>query len=229
MPEFDVMAVGAHPDDVDFCLGGILAKLADHGYSIAIVDLTTGQKGTNGTSHIRKKEGEKAASLIGAERFFLDFEDGFLQDTPKLRIAVGSMIRKLKPRIVFAPVWKGEMSHPDHLAAGTLCRNAVRYARIKKMIPRLKSHSPEGILHYLFPYQESPDFLIDVSDYVELWKEMMHCHESQLKTYDYPEWNLTAARRYGDMIGTEYAQGLVKGNPVVVDDPMTIARVAREI
>ena len=97
------------------------------------------------------------------------------------------------------------------------------------MIPHLKKHSADGILHYLFPYQESPDFLIDISPYVDTWKEMMNCHESQLKTFDYPDWNLRAARRYGDMIGTEYAQGLIKGNPIVVDNPMHIARGSREL
>lgn len=226
---FDILAIGAHPDDVDFCLGGILAKMAAEGSAVAILDLTSGEKGTHGTPTIRRKEGERAAQVIGAKRFFLDFEDGSIADSPEGRKKIARVIRDLKPKLVFAPLWKGEMSHPDHFACGQLARNAVRYARLEKMVPNKKRHQVEGILHYLFPYQENPDFLIDVTPYKDLWKEMMLCHASQMKTFDYVGWNMRSARKFGDMAGVEYAQGLIKGNPVIVDTPLIISRGTREV
>lgn len=226
---FDVLAIGAHPDDVDFCIGGVLAKMAAEGGRVAILDLTLGEKGTHGTPEIRKKEGERAAEVIGAARFFLDFNDGSIVDSPDGRKKIAAVIRELMPKLVLAPLWKGEMSHPDHFASGQLARNAVRYARLEKMVPNTNKHQVDGILHYLFPYQENPDFLIDITPYKDLWKEMMMCHASQLKTFDYVGWNMRSARKFGDMAGVEYAQGLIKGNPVIVDSPLTISKGTREV
>lgn len=227
--QFDILAVGAHPDDVDFCMGGILAKMSAEGSKVAILDLTSGEKGTHGTPTVRRKEGEKAAIVIGAKRFFLDFKDGSITDTPEGRKKIARVIRQLKPKLVFAPLWKGEMSHPDHFGCGELSRHAVRYARLEKMVPRVKKHQVDGILHYLFPYQENPDFLVDITPYADVWKEMMMCHESQMKTFDYAGWNMRSARKFGDMAGVVYAQGLIKGNPIIVETPLVISRGIREV
>jgi len=225
----DILAFGAHPDDVDFTCGGLLAKMAALGHTIAIADLSDGGKGSNGSSEERRREGERAAAVVGAKRRYLDFVDGEIVDSYEGRLELVRVIREKRPKLVLAPLWKGEMNHPDHLACGTMARFACRYARFSKVLPELPPHKAEGILHYLFPAQQGPDFLVDVSDYLEPWKEMIRCHASQLKTNDYLGWNLRAASHWGVLIGAEYAVGLVKGNPIAVDDILALSNSAFEM
>lgn len=225
----DLLAFGPHPDDVEFGCGGILAKLADQGKDIVIVDLTLGEKGKNGSAEIRYKEGQSSAALIGAERIALDFKDCEVMDTYEGRLKLVKVIRQYKPKLILAPLWKGEENHPDHIATGLLARHACRYARFEKILPEFPVHWVEGILHYVPISYNDPDFLIDISDHVDTWRDMMKCHASQMQTNDYADWNLRQASKLGIQIGAAYAQALVKGNPVVVDDLMTIAKTTREI
>lgn len=225
----DVLAFGAHPDDCEFACGGILCKLAAAGKSIAIVDLSLGDKGSNGTVEERKEEGLEAAKLLGAKREYLDFNDCEIIDSYKGRLKLVKVIRYYQPKIVFAPMWKGEQNHPDHIACGLMARYACRYARFRNILPEVPPHRVGSILHYLFPANENPDFLIDVADYVDNWKKLMECHETQMKSNNYVEWNLKAAACFGIMTGTSHAQGLVKGNPLVIDDPMALSHGSLEI
>lgn len=223
----DILAFGAHPDDIEFGCGALLIKMAKQGKSIVMVDLTLGDKGTNGTVEIRRQESEAAAQVIGAKRVFLNFKDCEIIDSYAGRLELVKIIREYKPRLVLASYWKGEENHPDHIACGVMARYACRYARFRKILPDLPMHKPEGILHYFA--LGNPDFLIDISDELEMWKKMMHCHKSQMETFNYGDWCIRNAARWGICIGVEYAQGLIKGNPVQVDDLMTIARTSREI
>lgn len=225
----DVMAIGSHPDDIEFGCGGILAKMAAEGKKVLLVDLTVGEKGTNGTPEVRREEGHRAAGTIGAKRIFLDFNDCEIFDTYEGRLKLVEVIRTYKPKLILAPLWKGEMNHPDHLATGLMARYAFRYARLSKILPHLPPHQPDGILHYLYPTIETVDFIIDISDYVEVWKKMMACHASQHITHDFSAWNLLHAGKLGHIIGKPYAQGLIKGAPVIIDDLMTISKTMRHI
>jgi len=224
-----IMALGAHPDDIEFGCGGILAKMRHLGHSVVMVDLTSGEKGSHGTPDIRKKEGLKAAKLIGAERIFLDFPDCEISDTNEGRLELVKIIRKYGPQLVLAPMWEGAENHPDHVALGKMARYACRYARFSKILPEFTVHTVQGILHYLQRNFDKPNFLVDVSPFIEIWKEMILCHESQLKTFDYLDWSLRAASWLGMTIGVPYAQGLVSSNPIVIEDMMDIARGTREL
>lgn len=225
----DVLAFGAHPDDIEFGCGGILAKLAAQNKSIVMVDLTLGDKGTRGNPETRRKEAEAASAVIGAKRIFLDFADCEIIDSYEARLQLVKVIREYRPKLVLAPIWKGEQNHPDHLACGLMARYACRYARFAKILPEIPIHTPEGILHYLYSDYSSPDFLIDVTDHVETWKKMMLCHESQMKGYNYADWCLRAASFLGIMIHKPFAQGLVKGNAIQVEDVMSVAKSTKEI
>lgn len=225
----DVLVFGAHPDDVEFGCGGILVKLHAEGKRIVIVDLTLGEKATHGTPEVREIEGLASASLIGAERICLHFPDCQVMDTYEGRLELVKVIRAYRPKLVLAPIWKGEQNHPDHFATGLMARYACRYARIKNILPEMPIHWVEGILHYPPFNWNDPDFLVDVTPYVETWKQMMHCHESQMKTFDYADWNLKQASKLGMLIARPYAQALVKGNPIVIEDVMDISRSTREI
>lgn len=224
----DIVAFGAHPDDIEFGCGGILAKAASQGHSIVIVDLTTGEKATNGTPDIRCKEAQAAAQLIGATRLTLDFADCEVFDSYEGRLKLMRIIRKYRARLVLAPAWDGVQNHPDHLACGIMARHACRYARFANIEPEIPAHRPDGILHYL-PRGREPDILIDVSESVDLWRQMMETHQSQMRTLPYSEWMLKNAANYGIMINRPYAQGLISGNPIVVDDVMSVAKGTNEV
>lgn len=225
----DILAFGAHPDDLEFACGGILAKMASQGKKIVMCDLTLGDKGSNGTPEIRKDEGERAAAMIGAKRIFLDFADCEIADNYEGRLKLVRVIRQVRPRLVLAPMWKGTANHPDHIACGSMARAACRFARFRKIMPDLAPHKIDGILHYPPPTLDEVDFIIDVSEHVEIWKKMMRAHESQMNTFPYDEWNLKIASKFGMLIGVDYAQALVKGNPVVIEDLMQISCGIREI
>ncbi len=223
----DILAIGSHPDDLEFGVGGILAKMAARGSSIVMADMTSGEMGTNGIPEIRRKEAEAAAALIGAERVFLDLGDCQIADTPENRLEVVKLIRTYKPRVVLAPIWKGEMTHPDHIATGLIARAACRLARFAKIAPEIPIHKPEGILHYMV--HDTPNFIVDVSPYFDTWTQMMDCHKSQMKTNNYRDWNLRYASWWGLAIGKPYAQALIQGNPIEIDDLMHIAKGTREL
>lgn len=225
----DVLAFGAHPDDIEFGCGGILAKMHLQKKSIALVDLTSGDKGTKGDPELRREEGRAAAKLIGAERIFLDFKDCEIIDSYEGRLELVKIIRHFKPKLILGPPWKGDQNHPDHTACGQMLRYAARYARFSKILPDLAPHKIDGILHYAHPCHDEVDFLVDVSPVVEIWKAMMLCHRSQMQTYPYSDWCLRYASKQGILLGVEYAQGLLKGNPIIIDDPMTVSRGIREI
>lgn len=225
----DILAIGAHPDDVEFGCGGVLVKMAAQGKKIVICDLTMGDKGTNGTPELRMEEGRRSAGLIGAERIYLDFKDCEIFDSYESRLKVVTLIRRYRPRLVLAPYWKEEQNHPDHLACGIIARHACRLARFTKILPELPTVAVEGILHYLPPSYDTADILIDVSDSVELWRKMMESHASQMKTFDYAGWTLRQASKLGMLMGVSYAQGFIKGNPIVVEDLMVVAKGTREI
>lgn len=223
----DILAFGAHPDDIEFGCGGILAKLASQGKKIVLADLTVGEKGTNGTPEIRQSEGIEAARIIGAERLYLGFSDCEVFDTYEGRLKLTAVIRKYRPKLILTPYWKGEMNHPDHLATGLMTRHAFRYARLAKILPDLPTFQPDGLMHYLYPTLELVDFLVDVTDHMDTWKAMMAHHVSQHKTFDFTAWNLLHAARLGTLIGKPYAQGLVKGTPVIVEDLMSVSKCMR--
>lgn len=225
----DILVFGAHPDDIEFGCGGILAKLAAQGKTIVMVDLCLGEKSTYGNPEERRQEGKCSAEVIGATRAVLNFKDCEILDTYEGRLQFVKAIRHYKPRLVLAPMWEGVGNHPDHLACGSMARYACRYARFAKILPEIPIHWVEGILHYLSSTDTRLDFLIDVSEFVDVWKKMMSCHKSQMQNFRYDEWNLSIASKLGSHMGVAYAQGLAKGNPIVVADPFVVAQSTREL
>ena len=229
MESVDILAFGSHPDDVEFGCGAILIKMAKQGKSVAMADFTLGDKGTNGDPETRRNESLAAAAVVGAKRYFLDFKDCEIVDNYENRLKVVELIRKVRPKLVLVPMWTGTMNHPDHLICGQIVRYACRFARFAKILPELPIHWIQGVLHYIPPTGMAPDFIFDISDEVEAWKEMMGCHASQMRTFGFIDWRIKEAAHMGVLIDKPYAQGLVKGNPVVVKDIMDIAQGTREL
>jgi bacillithiol biosynthesis deacetylase BshB1 len=224
---YDLIAVGAHPDDVEVGTGGVLIALNKRGYKTAIVYLTRGEMGTGGTPEIREEEAREAARVIGSdliERY--DWGDCNLFDSYEKRIILAALIRKHRPRIILAPyphIGHGKrQSHPDHVAAGQIVINAANYATLKKMPIEGEPHRVERIFHYFLPPGTSPDFVFDIGDHYDQWIMALRCHKSQFlnpeKSRDYI-WSLeTMARSFGMQANCRYGQGFSSVEPLKIID-----------
>ena len=229
--KLDLLAFGAHPDDVEVGCGGLLIKLNKRGYKTGLVILTQGEMGTGGTVEIRKQEVIDAAKIMGTEIVaHLDLGDCKVEDNFDSRLIAAEFIRKHRPSIVLAPWWKGghgrRQSHPDHLACGRLVMNAVNYATFKKLPIDLHPHRVKALFHYMLPPETPPTFVVDITNEFDQWIEALSAHKSQFlnpeKDKDYL-WTLESmARHFGNLIGTKYGQAYAIGEPLKIEDPFCL-------
>jgi N-acetylglucosamine malate deacetylase 1 len=177
--ELDILAFGAHPDDVELHIGGTLAKMAASGYAVGVVDLTRGELGTRGTPAIRAREAKKAAGILNIKfRENLGLPDGGVLVTPKTRLAVIRALRKHRPMMVLAPHW--DEAHPDHANAGKLVAEAAHHAGLVKIHTGQEKFRPKAILYYMLPPYVRPSFIVDISNHHEQREEAIRAHKSQL-------------------------------------------------
>jgi len=176
----DLLAFGAHPDDVELTCGGTLIKAAKQGYRTGIVDLTGGETGTHGSRSLRAEEAERAAALMRvAERRNAGLPDAGLFNTNDTREVVVELIRHFRPRVVILPYPIGR--HPDHRIASELCRDASYLAGLRNYAAGGEPHRPEKVL-YTLAYREDPvkpTFVVDVSDEFEAKLAAIRCYASQ--------------------------------------------------
>ena len=156
----DVLAVAAHPDDVEFGCGGTLLVAADAGLQVVVVDLTAGELSTHGDPATRERERRRATELLGLTgRECVGLPDGRVGCEPEHRDAIAAVIRRLQPRVVLAP--HTEDRHPDHAAAGCLVRDACFFAGVAKAGPG-PPHRPRRLYHYMLHQPFEPVFVVDV-------------------------------------------------------------------
>jgi N-acetylglucosamine malate deacetylase 1 len=219
---------GAHPDDVEWGIGGIALLLKKQGISFAVVDLTEGEMGSRGTREERQEEAEEARAFMGAAaRVNLQMPDTALVDTPENRQQVAGVIRQFRPSLVLAPYW--EDRHPDHAAAGTIVRNSSLYSTLKKLESPLPPHKPVAFLYYPLHQFHQPSFVIDTSDVFAGKLEALRLHRSQFaKTAEefgvLPQglgdylFGLESRDRYlGSLVGVRHGEGLVTDRPLKLD------------
>ena len=179
----DVLAFGAHPDDVELFCGGTLIRLAELGYRTGIVDLTRGELASNGSPAERAREAEAAAAVMGlALRENLGLPDGRLDpgaDSPH-RTPVAESIRRLRPEVLLIP-WI-EDRHPDHAAAGALLVRAVFLTALRRFEtdPPRERFAPRAVLHYEMRHRFVPSFVVDTSSVFARKLEAIRCHASQV-------------------------------------------------
>ncbi|HTL98143.1 MAG TPA: PIG-L family deacetylase, partial [Holophagaceae bacterium] len=125
----DVLVIGAHPDDAEVHVGGLLARCSERGLKAAILDLTAGDLGTRGTPETRHREAMEAARILGVERHILDLPDGRFTEDELCRVKLMAELRRLKPEVLILPA--PEDRHPDHRRAHRLGREAAYYAGLK--------------------------------------------------------------------------------------------------
>ena len=180
MQNVDVLAIAAHPDDMELICGGTLIRAHLLGRSTGILDLAAGEMASRGTTELRAKEAAKAAKVMGVGvRENLGLPDGGIQNTPETRAKVAVVIRRLKPKIVITHSLHGR--HPDHPIVAQLVRDACFVAGLKKVEPKVPPHRPLKVLHALSFREDNqkPTFVVDISDAFEKKLEAIGCYESQ--------------------------------------------------
>ncbi len=220
----NILAVGAHPDDIEFGCAHVLMQEARKGHRVKLLVLSRGEAASHGTPEDREAESRAAAKVMGAEIDFLDFAgDCHIARVPENAFKLAAEIRHFQPAIVLAP-HPGENQHPDHAVAGHLVRDACRFARYAGL-DSLKKFSLEGTAAHtigaLYFYTitkdfGAPDIVIDIGDVAQDWEAAMMLHASQMRSRNYADLRMSAARHLGLSIGVEYAAGLYTNDPVRV-------------
>ena len=218
----NILAIGAHPDDVEFGCAPLLIKEAQKGNQVKILVLSLGEAGSSGTPEGRKKEAEEAAKIIGADIEFIEMGgDCNITYEPKNAILVAQKIREFKPNIVLAPD-VNENQHPDHSAAGKITRDAARFARYGGLIEikSLPPHSIDNLYYYIITQflGSQPDILIDISNVYPKWEQAIKAHKSQMKTKKYLEMISSWSKALGSAIGVEHAVGIKTNEPVQLEN-----------
>ncbi len=222
MPEqLDVMAIAAHPDDVELAAGGTLILSAEQGLRTGVLDLTRGELGTRGTVELRAKEAEAATSVLGLSvRENLGLEDGNI--TSEGLEALINVLRRWQPRVVMTH--PAVCRHPDHAAAHHLVRNACFYAGLDKLGQHTGNPPwrPKHLLYFAEVRHFEPAFVVDVTSTWEKRTEALRCYGSQIHSPAYKEqtdepetyisspdffaWVEARARTYGQLIGCTYGE-----------------------
>jgi bacillithiol biosynthesis deacetylase BshB1 len=229
--EIDVLAIGAHPDDVELACAGTLVMLKARGRRFGIVDLTRGELGTRGTPRLREQEARRSAEILGAEfRETLDFGDGGLSGTRENELALIDLIRRVKPRLLLTSY--PEDRHPDHRRAGELVTDAAFYAGLAKLSTRHAAHRPQQTVYYSAAYLHTPSFVVDVTPAMEKRRAAIGAYASQFHDpqSEEPQTLLSQktflamvearARHFGFLIGVEFGEGFVSKRPPRIDDPV---------
>jgi N-acetylglucosamine malate deacetylase 1 len=224
----DLLAIGAHPDDVELSCGGWLAAAAERGQRVGVVDLTRGELATNGTPEVRAREAAAAAEVLGLSvRDGLALPDGGLRadDAEQLAAVVGA-IRRHRPALVVAPL--PEDRHPDHVATGLLVQRAAFFSGLRNYRPDLGgAWRPGRLLTYPQRQETQPDLVVDVSAVYARKLAAVQCHASQLAGAATPltqplglEAFTVRDRYWGATIGVRYGEPYRLGAPVPVADPV---------
>lgn len=231
--DVDILAFGAHPDDVELFAGGTMLRLADLGHSTAIVDLTRGERASHGTPEERAREAAAAAQVLGLRfRENLGLPDTGLDAGDATQVmAVAGAIRRFRPELVLAP-WLEER-HPDHAAAGALVAKAVFFAAVKHYAtdPARERHAVRQLLHYEMRHHMIPTFVLDTSAVAERKRAAIACHASQLGQPGTLVGSPRAVdaifardRHRGSMIGATHGEALRMPNTPAIVDPVKFLR-----
>ncbi len=225
----DLLAIAAHPDDVEQTCGGTLIRMAEMGYRTGVLDLTAGDMGSRGTAEIRIRESQEAAKHLQlAWRDNLRWPDARLENTITARMTLAGLIRRLQPRTVILPYWSAR--HPDHYRACEIGYEACFLAGLRRLDETTPPHRPFKILYSSLYANVTPSFVVDISRQFERRMRALLSYRSQygdsgtaselFPSHQEVEERLAAvARFYGNLIGVKY------GEPFVVKEAMQVEDV----
>lgn len=231
--KIDILAIGAHPDDVELGCAATLAKEIANGKRVGILDLTRGELGTRGTPEIREKEAASAASILGAEfRHNLKFSDGFLVNNAASKLEIIKIIRKYRPDVVLCNAIDDR--HIDHGKASQMASDACFLSGLRKLETifegnHQKAWRPKHVYHYIQWKNIEPHFVVDVSGYLDQKLKAVFAYKSQFhqKEAAEPETPITStnfkdsityrAQDLGRLIGVEHGEGFTTERYPAVD------------
>jgi bacillithiol biosynthesis deacetylase BshB1 len=224
----DVLAIAAHPDDVEQTCGGTLIRMAEMSYRTGVLDLTAGDMGSRGTPEIRLKESDSAGCAMQlAWRGNMRLPDARLENTVSVRMSLAVEIRNLRPRVVILPYW--EARHPDHYRAGEIGFEACFLAGLKKLDEETAPHRPSKIIYSSLYANVTPSFVVDISAQFERRMNALLSYESQYGNsaeasdlfpgqQEIRDRLSAIARFYGNLIGVKYGEPFVVKEMMRVDD-----------
>ena len=226
----DLLAIAAHPDDVELTCGGTMIKMAELGYKTGILDLTAGEMGTRGTPKIRERESAKAAKLLKVSwRDTLGVPDSDVHPSRDHKLRLAAVIRQLRPKTVILPYW--EARHPDHYHASTLGYEGCFLAGLKHLSITGEAYRPFKVLYSISYANVRPTFVVDISDQYEQRGKAILAFASQFrpkKTEPRSKVHLAIdrleeemnqlARHYGQMIGVQYGEPFLQKELMKVED-----------
>ncbi len=230
----DILAIGAHPDDVELSCSGTLIKMIAEGKTAGLVDLTRGELGTRGSAELRTIEANNSAKKMGALfRENLDMRDGFFEHNDENLRKIAKMIRKYRPEIVLANAVSDR--HPDHGRASKLISDACFIAGLIKVEildeegQAYDRWRPKAVYHYIQDYHIEPDFVIDITDHIEAKMEAILCFRSQfydpksnepespISTQNFFESVKAKNRVFGRPLNYDFAEGFTVERTIGVD------------
>lgn len=221
--KLDVLAIAAHPDDVEIAASGTVLKCIAEGKKVGILDLTRGELGTRGSVELRKKEAEKSSQILGISyRKNLGLPDGFFVHDQASILKVIEQIRDTQPEIVLAPTINDR--HPDHGRAAKLVVDACFYSGLIKIETQYQqkeqiAYRPKALYHYIQDYFLDPDFVIDITPYFEKKMESILAFDSQfynpnseepvtpISTPEFLEGIKARSLQMGRLIQVKYGEG----------------------
>jgi N-acetylglucosamine malate deacetylase 1 len=228
----DILAIAAHPDDVEQTCGGTLMRMAGMGYRTGVLDLTAGDMGTRGTPELRVEESQRAGVVMQASwRGNMYWPDARLENTVTARMSLAIEIRNLRPRVVILPYWRGR--HPDHYRACEIGYEACFLAGLKKLDETTEPHRPQKIIYSSLYANVTPSFVVDISAQFERRMEALFAYASQYgdaadgadlfpKQQEIRERLGAVARFYGNLIGVKYGEPFVVKETMRVDDVVAL-------
>ena len=228
--KLDLLAIAAHPDDVELTCGGTLLKMAQKGHKTGILDLTAGEMGTRGTPETRAKEAARAAKILKVSwRGTLGIPDSDVQPTRQNKMRLAQVIRDLRPRTVILPYW--EARHPDHYHASTLGYEGCFLAGLKQLPLEGEPYRPFKIL-YATSFEGMPTtFVVDITKQYEARHRAILAYGSQFRpakserkqrvflAIDELDNRMELlARHHGQLIGVKYGEPFLQKEPMAVED-----------
>jgi bacillithiol biosynthesis deacetylase BshB1 len=232
--KLDLLAIAAHPDDVELTCGGTLLKMAEKGYTTGILDLTAGEMGTRGTPETRAKEAALAAKILRvAWRGTLGVPDSDVQPSRQHKLRLAQVIRDLRPHAVILPYW--EARHPDHYHASTLGYEGCFLAGLKQLPLTGEPHRPFKVLYATSFEGMPPTFIVDITKQYDRRRRAILAYGSQFRPAKSerkqrvylaideldPKMDLLA-RHYGQMIGVKYGEPFHQKEASSVEDIVSL-------
>jgi bacillithiol biosynthesis deacetylase BshB1 len=233
MNKVDLLVISAHPDDAEISAAGTIIKSVREGKIVSLVDLTQGERGTRGSADLRMIEAQKASEVMGTHfRENLELADCFFTETPENKMRVIDVIRKYRPEIVFTNSLRDR--HPDHARAAKLVADCCFYAGLPKIETNHGAWRPRAVYHFNQDYYNRPDFVVDITAYMEQKIETLKSFSSQffdpnsqepktpISGEEFFDFIKGRALDFGRFAGYQYAEGFVSSRPMGMRDVFSL-------